>query len=345
MRVAVLGMGIIGKRLVDAVQRQPDMSLAGVAVRSASAAVIAQPGLSYFVTEPAGTDRLRTAGVRVAGTLTDLLAGTDVLVDAGPARSGATRAATYRAAGVTAVFCGGERDPRLGPLVHPALNHLAATGRAGVRMTSCNTTALARLVAAVGPAAVASLTATVVRCATDNDKAAKGVVNSAVFDARPSHHASDLTALAPGLPADSYALTVPMLCGHVILVRLRLRPTTTADEVIGRLGQVPRIVVLPAGRHDTATLRSTLGGGAGRRWSDRYELAVQPDPLSDTELVAWLSLDNEAITVPEAMDVVRACGGQRDASAVHARTNHSLGIPSPRRFSNPIDARQESTNA
>lgn len=302
MRVAVLGLGIIGKRLAAALAEDPDLELAGVAVRSASPAARAYAGRGVYASEPAGFDALRDDGVPPRGDLADLLAVADLVVDCGPSGTGATRASRYAAAGVDAVFCGGERAPDLGPLVHPALNYEVAATARRVRMVSCNTTALGRVVAAVGPGNTLEMSATVLRCATDNDKAGKGITNGALLGGALSHHAEDLRAILPGLVASSWAAALPMTCGHAILVRLRL--ATGAGDGLARLRAAPRVTVVENAL-DTAVLRDAATH-TGRRWAQRFELTVLPCETEGDELLCWLSLDNESITIPETMDIIRA---------------------------------------
>lgn len=316
-RVAVVGTGIIGKRLVCALVDHPYLDFVGAVVRGPTVFVAARPELAYFATDADAGVRLRAAGVTPAGLLPDLLAATDVVVDCGPSRTGADRHATYRAAGVRVVYCGGERDTRLGPLVHPEHNPGAAVDAESVRLTSCNTTALARVVAAVGAENVGKLDATVVRCATDTDKAAKGITNGAVLSPRPSHHASDLVAVIPGLAARSVAMTVAMTAGHVIHARLRPRPGT-------RLSPTSRIDL----RDGVDTISTAaMKAEVPRPSHNRYELVVQAiADRTDRQLDLWLYLDNQAITIPEALDVLQLVGGVSDPVTARSRTDRVLGL-------------------
>jgi glyceraldehyde-3-phosphate dehydrogenase (NAD(P)) len=320
VKVAVLGMGVIGKRLVAALTQQPDVTLAGVAVRSASPAVTAQPAVPYFASTSSAADDLRAAGVQVRGELEDLLGLADLVVDCGPSGSGASRAERYRLAGVDAVYCGGERDPALGPLVHSAANYPVALHNGSVRLASCNTTALARLVAAVGADSITAVRATVLRCSTDTDKAAKGITNGAVFSGAQSHHAADLATLFPGLAASSWAATVPMTSGHTVFVQLGLKGTAAA--ALAGLRSAPRLRVAddPAGRVHTAAL-AEQAARQGARWAQRAAVVVQVCRAEGDELVCWLALDNQSITIPEALDVIRARSGVADVVTARALTD------------------------
>ena len=99
VRVAVNGYGVIGKRVADAIRLQPDMELIGVAdvvsdYRVKTAVVL---GLPVFASLPEKVDEMKAAGIPVAGTLDDLLAQADVVVDATPKGIGARNLERYRA--------------------------------------------------------------------------------------------------------------------------------------------------------------------------------------------------------------------------------------------------------
>jgi glyceraldehyde-3-phosphate dehydrogenase (NAD(P)) len=329
MRIAVVGMGVIGKRLAAAVIQQRDMTLAGVAVRSVGVGVLAQRRLPYHAVSPEATEALRGFGIEPAGDLDDLLASADLVIDAGPGGTGAGRFPGYQRAGISSVFCGGETDTRLGPMVHPALNYARALGRRSIRLPSCNTTALGRLIAAARPGDVAAVEAIVLRCVTDTDKADKGITNGTVFDIRASHHGTDLESMVGGVRIRVRAAGVPSICGHVALVQLRLtRPV--AETVADRIARSRRVVMLaPDQRHDTGQIKAQMYRTTPR--GDRYELAVQLAVDDARTVTAWISLDNEAITVPEAVDVMRAvCAGRHEAEAEEVRdmTDAALLRPS-----------------
>ena len=335
--VAVVGAGIIGKRMAHAIAAHPELDLAGVGVRRPNGFVLARPDLPYFATEREAAERLRGAGVRCAGSLDELLARADLVIDCGPSCSGAGRLGTYRTAGVGAVFCGGERDPRLGPLVHPRLEPDPPGNRAdarSVRLTSCNTTALARVVAAVGAAGIEELDATVVRCGTDTDKAGKGVTDGAVLSVRPSHHATDLRSLLPALRARSVAMTVAMTAGHVIRLRLRLS-SPSAAAALERLRSAPWIAVLDEETIDTVKIKESIPG----YWHNRYALLVQAVDVAGADLDLWLCLDNEAITVPEALEVLAVLGGAEPDKARRSTESLLAGPVRPSAASGPGAAR------
>jgi glyceraldehyde-3-phosphate dehydrogenase (NAD(P)) len=324
MRVAVLGMGVIGQRLVHGVSAQPDMEISGIAVRSLSSAVHENPHYPYFASGTPGQSALVEGGIDSRGDLSSLLAESDVIVDCGQAGTGARRYDAYRAAGVKAIFCGGERDPELGPLVNSHLNYDVGREVNSLRLLSCNTTALARITASLGASDVSEVVATILRCSGDHDSTKR---SGAVVQPGTSHHAADLRSVLGDVFVESTAVTVPMSAGHVVHARVKLLRGATHSDTRTRLAEGARTTVHPTAETlDTAAIAaSTSTSSSGPPC--RYEVLVRLEPLVEQhEVEAWLSLDHAAITIPETIDAIRAICGGHDADEARALTDAALGI-------------------
>jgi glyceraldehyde-3-phosphate dehydrogenase (NAD(P)) len=117
-RVGINGFGVIGKRVADAVSLQDHMELVGVAdvVHDYRVCVAVERGYPVFASDPARRPEMEAAGIPVAGTLDDLLARAEIIVDCTPKRVGAENRQRYRAAGVKAVWQGGEEHEVAGDL-------------------------------------------------------------------------------------------------------------------------------------------------------------------------------------------------------------------------------------
>ena len=76
-KIAVVGYGTIGERIADGVHEQDDMELAGVVDVMASLPVraLSESGKPYpvFCGRKENVDDMTKAGIRVAGTIDDLL--------------------------------------------------------------------------------------------------------------------------------------------------------------------------------------------------------------------------------------------------------------------------------
>jgi glyceraldehyde-3-phosphate dehydrogenase (NAD(P)) len=91
VKVAINGYGNIGKRVADAVAKQDDMTLVGVAKTRPNfeAFVAVQKGYTLYASEEDKIAAFNAAGLEVAGTTMDMLGEADVVVDATPEGMGA----------------------------------------------------------------------------------------------------------------------------------------------------------------------------------------------------------------------------------------------------------------
>src|SRR3546814_121290 len=97
-RVGIVGYGVIGRRVADAVRLQPDMELVGVADVAADwrIAQAAARGIALFAASPEARPVMEHAELSVSGSLEDLVAASEVVVDCTPKRRGAQNAEVYR---------------------------------------------------------------------------------------------------------------------------------------------------------------------------------------------------------------------------------------------------------
>jgi len=124
IRVGINGYGVIGKRVADAVSLQDDMELVGVAdvVHDYRIRVAVERGYPVYASDPGSRPEMEAAGIPVTGTLDELLAGVEIVVDCTPKSVGARNRERYRAAGVKAVWQGGERHEVAGYLTYQVHN-------------------------------------------------------------------------------------------------------------------------------------------------------------------------------------------------------------------------------
>jgi len=110
VKVGVNGYGVIGKRVADAVSLQSDMKLVGISDVASDyrVQVAVKKGYPIYASVEEAAPEMRKAGIKIAGTLSDLLKEVDVVVDATPKGIGAKNKALYEGAGVKATFQGGE---------------------------------------------------------------------------------------------------------------------------------------------------------------------------------------------------------------------------------------------
>ncbi len=151
IRVAVNGYGVIGKRVADGVASQDDMAVVGIAdietdwrMRTAL-----RKGFRLFASLPDRVGAMRQAGLEIAGTLDELIADSDVIVDCTPKPIGAKYAERYRASGVKFIVQGGEKHAVTGHSFVAEASYASAVGRDATRVVSCNTTSIVRTLSAL----------------------------------------------------------------------------------------------------------------------------------------------------------------------------------------------------
>jgi glyceraldehyde-3-phosphate dehydrogenase (NAD(P)) len=334
LRVGVVGYGTIGKRVADAVTAQPDMTVAGVAKRSANyeAATAAERGYPLYAADPDRAGSFRAAGLVLAGDVDDLAAGADVIVDATPAGVGAENAATYAAHGTPAVFQGGEAADVAEVSFCARANYDEAVGAASARVVSCNTTALARLLAPLDEAfGVEKARVTLVRRGGDPAQTGRGPINDVVPNpiTVPSHHGPDVGTVLPDVPVDTLGLKVPVTLMHTHGVNVTLERPPEADEVRDLLAGESRIALVPGWLGvDGAGKLKDLALDAGRPRGDLWENCVWADSVAvrDRDLYCFQAVHQESDVVPESIDAVRALAGTATAAESVARTDAALGM-------------------
>jgi len=240
VRVAVNGFGTIGKRVADAVAKQPDMVLVGVTKTRPSfeARRAKEKGYPLYLAGGGSAADFAAAGLPIAGTLGDLLSKVDVVVDAAPDKVGRENAKLYKDAGLRAIFQGGEKADVAEASFNALGNFEACRGKRTLRVVSCNTTGLARAASVIVPRwGVDHWEVTLVRRASDPAETKKGPINGILPTFHlPSHHGPDVRTIFPELSIATTALVVPTTLMHVHVNHVRLRrPPVDSKEVLAAL--------------------------------------------------------------------------------------------------------------
>ncbi len=334
VKVAVNGFGTIGKRVAEAVLRQPDMELVGVVkvTPDYGARYAVSRGIKLY-TLPDRVEAFRRRGIEVEGTLDELLDRVDVVIDATPGGTGAKYKPLYERKGVKAVFQGGEKPDVAEVSFSTLCNYEEALDRRSVRVVSCNTTGLLRAICTLSRLGrVQSVRATIVRRAADPKEVKRGPVNAIVPDPAqlPSHHAEDVKTVLRDLDIVTAAVVVPTTLMHVHVVYARLSSRVTREDVLSLFEDSPRIVLASAsdGIKSTADVVE-LARDMGRPRYDVPELVVWADSVTvNGDEVMWMqAVHQESIVVPENIDAVRAVMGlaRRAADTIRV-TDETLGL-------------------
>lgn len=334
-KVGVAGFGVIGQRLADAVARQDDMELVGVADVAPTLAVraLAERGMPYrlFAAMPGSQAALEAAGATVSGGFTDLVGSVDIMLDAAPGGIGRKNKATYEAAGVKAVFQGGEGGDIADVFFHGYANYDAGVGRDYLKLTSCNTTGLIRTVDCLDRAVgVKKVAITIIRRVADPGDTHRGLVDSLQLEAIPNHQAVDLEHIMPHIDATGLLVHTPVTHGHIITIVATPQTPITRENAIAAFRTHPRIrVVRIADGFDTNTSLFNYARFLGHPRGDMYEVGLFEETvgMSGDDIMFAINIPQESVVIPETIDGVRAAlEMQTDRLEAVGLTNRYLGM-------------------
>jgi glyceraldehyde-3-phosphate dehydrogenase (NAD(P)) len=338
VKVGVNGYGTIGKRVADAVAAQPDMTLVGVAKTRPSfeARRAVERGYPLFLAGSGSKTEFESAGLPVAGTVDDLVAASDVVVDCAPDKVGRENAKKYRDASVRAIFQGGEKSDVAEVSFNALANYDRARDRKTVRVVSCNSTGLARAASVILPHwGVDHWEATIVRRAADPAESNRGPINGILPTFQlPSHHGPDVRTILPELSIATTAVVVPTTLMHVHVNHVLLqRPPDDVAQVIARFRGTPRFHLFAAWEHVDGTpqvmeyARDRPSGRPDMMENVLWENGIRVD---GSDLYFFQAIHQESIVVPENVDAIRAMFGLApDAATSITMTDRALGIPHP----------------
>ncbi len=331
------GYGTIGRRVADAILKQPDMELVGVTKATPDYRVDEAQARGIKVFSIGGTKPFQETGYTVEGCLDDLLQQCDIVVDCAPKGKGKENLAIYsKYPRLKAIFQGGEKHELTGLSFNSDCNYGQAAGKRFARVVSCNTTALCRIISTLNTNfQIRKVRATLVRRSADQSDGENSIINTWVPDTGfPSHHSHDVKYLMPGLKITTLAGVAPMtlMHGHMLFIELE-KSSTPADvpDVIETLQRNPRILICSAqkGLTSTAKLKDLFAVNGNGRNGDIYEICAWKEGIgvdSDGEIGMHIAIDQQADVVPENIDAIRAMCSSADKQQSIALTNQALGI-------------------
>ncbi len=332
IKVGVNGYGTIGRRIAHAVSLQPDMTVVGVVkTKPDYVSRIASHSFNVFANESKNEEEFSKHGIKVKGTLDDLLMNVDLMVDATPEGLGEKNKALYEKAGIKAIFQGGEKSTIAQASFNAYANFNESTGKDYVRVVSCNTTGLARTLFPVfNKFGIEHVDATLIRRATDPNDSKKGPINSIEPSLKiPSHHAPDLKTVIEGITIDTVAIKVPTTLMHVHVVKAKLQKNAAREDVIDEWNKYGRVLRVHGkeGLSSTAQIMDAARELQGNR-SDLYEIAVWDESIgvSGGSLNYIQAVHQESDVIPENVDAIRAMFELEEKEKSIEMTDKSLGI-------------------
>ena len=334
-KIAVIGYGVIGKRVADATTLQDGMELAGVCdiisdwrIQNA----VRKEYDIYAATEEAA-DKMKSEGISVKGSMEGLLKKIDLVVDCTPKNIAAKNVEIYKAKGIKFIVQGGEKHKTTGHSFSAENNYKSAINLDATRVVSCNTTSILRTLTALKRADLLDYArGTLLRRATDPWESHLGGIMNTMVPERdiPSHQGPDAQTVDSDLDVVTSAVKVPETLSHMHYWNVKLKRQATKEEVLNALKTSSRIKLIQydQGLVSNNTIKEMFLD-MGRPWGDMYEVALWEDMLKiqGDELFYAYVVDNQAIVIPETIDAIRALTGiETDGAKSILKTNQSLSI-------------------
>jgi glyceraldehyde-3-phosphate dehydrogenase (NAD(P)) len=292
-------------------------------------------GMEGFPLFTASTDQIAAfekEGIKVAGSLDDLLPKADIIVDATPGGVAEEYKARYEKAKVKAIFQGGEDHGLAGVSFNAFANYNEAWGAQFVRVVSCNTTGLVRTLYPLDKVfGLDRVSATIVRRGADPSDLKGSSLNSLEPSLKlPTHHGPDVQTIMPWLNITTMAVKAPTTLMHVHCIVADLRKKAKDQDVLAVWDNVPRVKFV-SGKHgikSTAQIME-LAKDLKRERGDFMEIVVWEDGIKviGNTLYYYQGIHQESDVVPESVDCIRAMMKlEPDALRSIQKTDRSLGI-------------------
>lgn len=335
IRVGVVGYGTIGKRIADAVSLQDDMKVVGVlkVTPDYEAKVAAMRGFPVY-TLPDRVDKFKKVGIEPAGTIEDLIKASDVVIDASPEDVGRENKEKYYVKyDKPVVFQGGEEADVAEVSFNALANFEEARGKRFVRVVSCNTTGITRVLTALllNGVGIRKARIFIARRGADPKEYKKGPINDVVPNPAtvPSHHGPDVQTVLKNVDIVTMAVAVPVTIMHMHMAYIELDGQYSKDLVEEAYAKTPRIFLAETGMGFQSLAQVIeYARDLGRPRSDFPEVALIRDSITlrGNELYLMYGVHQESIVVPENVDVVRAILGAMPKWSSIQKTDKTLKL-------------------
>ena len=334
LQVAINGYGTIGKRVADAVRQQPDMEVLGVAKTRPNfeAETAIDKGFPLYAAVEEREHLFDEAGLEIAGPVEDLVDEADVVVDATPSGIGAQNKELYEEYDTPALYQGGEDADLVDVSFNARSNFAEAADADHVRVVSCNTTGLSRVIAPLREAyGVEKVRATLVRRGGDPGQTDRGPINDILPNpvTIPSHHGPDVETIFDDLDIDTLGMKVPATQMHMHSLNITLEEEVDADDVRELFADESRLFLIPERMNiDGSGKLKEYALDAGRPRGDLWENCIWEESISTVgnDLYLFQGIHQESDVVPENVDAIRAVTGSADAEESIEKTNETLGV-------------------
>lgn len=345
-KVGLVGYGIIGKRVADAVAAQQDMELVGIAdiISDVRLRIAVERKYPIYCSVPDFEPKMRNAGYEIVGFLEDLVKEIDIVVDCTPSGVPRQNFPLYRVANVKVIVQGGEKHNLTNRSFSTFGNYSTHLGVDQTRVVSCNTTALTRIISTLDQEfGVSEAFVALARRSGDPSRSNRGPINAIAPVLGVSHHGPDLVTIMPKLEERIHSLAIAgsWTLSHVHMLKVTLENTPSTDDIVTLFKSTPRILIEPGkqGLFDSAQLVEYFRD-LGRPRYDRPEVFIWEETLSTDSrgnLYMIYDVHMESIPIPENIDAIRAMlEMENDVIKCVEKTDKALKIYKKGAYNKPL---------
>ncbi len=330
MSVSVNGYGTIGKRVADALGKHPDIKLIGVSkfTPDADARIAAAKGVNIFVPKE-NHDAFVKFGIRPAGSVEEMIDASEIVVDASPDKKGIkNKEEIYMRKNKRVIFQGGEKDGIAEISFNARSNFNSAKNKNYVRVVSCNTTGLCRIIKPLleNRDDIEKISVSLVRRGADPNDSKGSALNSIEWDAS-SHHAHDIQTVLGPVPIKTTAFKAPQTLMHVHFISIKFRGTAPSKEDMENIySKESRVALLRTANSTADVIEKARDLGFARNDIFLVNLHANTIVSDGNELSMVITVPQESIVVPENVDAVISMVGLMDQKKSMELTEKILGM-------------------
>ncbi|MBS7658424.1 MAG: type II glyceraldehyde-3-phosphate dehydrogenase [Candidatus Bathyarchaeia archaeon] len=331
INVSVNGYGTIGKRVAEAILKHPLLNLIGIGKYTPDheAFLAVEKGFSIFAPKDSLT-KFSSKGVKVEGSIEDMIKLSDVIVDCSPAGKGIENKKLYVSYNKKAIFQGGESKEVAELSFNSRCNFNAAKGKKYIRVVSCNTTALCRIIKPLMEYyqnQVKNIEAILLRRAADPCDDKTGPINAVKWSRAPSHHAEDVKTIMKDLKISTSAFIIPHTLAHLTYLIFNFNSDAPTQEEVYEIFKKERRVAVVENAQSTAQLIEASRDLELKR-CDAYVVYLLMNTFNKNEnkISFTIVTPQESIVIPENIDALIAQSNLMDEEKAQKITEKILHI-------------------
>ena len=330
VNVSVNGYGTIGKRVAETIAKHPKLKLIGISkyTPDQDGKLANAHGLNIFVPKDA-IKNFESKGIHVAGSVDDMIAKSDIVVDASADGKGVlNKQNIYQPQNKKAIFQGGEEEDVADVSFNSRSNFERANTKQFVRVVSCNTTSYCRLLKPlIENYKIKFVNAFLIRRGADLNDAKGSALNSVEWKSH-SHHADDVRSVLGDIPMTSIAFKIPHTHSHINSMNIIFdNGSPTKDELIDLYSKESRIAVLHNATNSAQIVEAARDLELPRNDTFVASLLANTIETNNGSVFFSFSVPQESIVVPENIDAIVAQSGIISKSESMKLTDEIIGIP------------------